>query len=113
MFHHHKGRYGYRRMTLALRNEGYGINHKTVRKLMRKMGCLRSKKYPSYKGTYGKVAPNILARNFKANGPNRRAHQGKTERPESGTISNSGHVSRQLKQSVQYMGFTSKTGFFL
>ncbi|NIG88207.1 MAG: transposase [Serratia symbiotica] len=103
-------------MTLELRNEGHGINHKTVRKLMRKMGltsCLRSKKYQSYKGTYGKVAPNILARNFKASGQNRRAHQGKTERPESGTISNSGHVSRQLKQSVQYMGFTSKTGFFI
>lgn len=39
---------------------------------MRKMGCLRSKKYQSYKGTYGKVAPNILARNFKANGPNQK-----------------------------------------
>lgn len=75
LFHYHKGRYGYRRITLALRNEGYGINHKTVRKLMRKMGlasCLRSKKYQSYKGTYGKVAPNILERNFKACSPNQK-----------------------------------------
>jgi putative transposase len=75
LFHYHKGRYGYRRITLALRNEGYGINHKTVRKLMRKMGlasCLRSKKYQSYKGTYGKVAPNTLARDFKASSPNQK-----------------------------------------
>lgn len=75
LFHYHKGRYGYRRITLALRNEGYGINHKTVRKLMRKMGlasCLRSKKYQSYKGTYGKIAPNILSRNFKASSPNQK-----------------------------------------
>ncbi|MFB2518844.1 MULTISPECIES: IS3 family transposase, partial [Lysinibacillus] len=30
LFHHHKGRYGYRRICLALRNEGFFINHKTV-----------------------------------------------------------------------------------
>ncbi len=75
LFHGHKGRYGYRRITLALRNEGYVINHKTVRKLMRKMGLvsrLRIKKYQSYKGTYGKVAPNILERDFKANAPNQK-----------------------------------------
>ena len=42
---------------------------------MRKMGlasCLRSKKYQSYKGTYGKVAPNILERDFKASSPNQK-----------------------------------------
>lgn len=75
LFHDHKGRYGYRRITLALRNEGYAINHKTVRKLMRKLGLasrLRIKKYQSYKGTYSKVAPNILERNFKANAPNQK-----------------------------------------
>ncbi|MEY4475635.1 MAG: hypothetical protein RL248_1402 [Pseudomonadota bacterium] len=40
---------------------------------MRQMGlasCLRSKKYQSYKGTYRKVSPNVLKRNFKANRPN-------------------------------------------
>lgn len=34
--------------------------------------CLRSKKYQSYKGTYGKIAPNILSRNFKASSPNQK-----------------------------------------
>lgn len=32
-----KGRYGYRRITMQLRNEGEGINHKTVQRLMRQM----------------------------------------------------------------------------
>lgn len=75
LFHHHKGRYGYRRITLALRNEGYFINHKTVRKLMCNMGLasrLRVKKYQSFKGVYGKVFPNILDRDFKANAPNQK-----------------------------------------
>lgn len=69
LFHYHKGRYGYRRITLALRNEGHVINHKTVRKLMREQQLssnLRAKKYNSYKGIYGKTAPNVLQRDFTA-----------------------------------------------
>lgn len=68
-----KGRTGYRRITLALRNRGYVINHKTVQKLMKELGIVcrvRMKKYRSYKGEIGKVAPNILARDFKAKKPN-------------------------------------------
>ncbi|UBO72397.1 IS3 family transposase [Aeromonas rivuli] len=75
LFHHHKGRYGYRRITLALRNEGCLINHKTVRKLMREQDLasnLRRKKYRSYKGTYGHIAPNLLQRDFHADAPNQK-----------------------------------------
>ncbi|EJL6624051.1 IS3 family transposase [Vibrio cholerae] len=75
LFHHHKGRYGYRRITLALRREGCQLNHKTVLKLMRQQSLasnLRNKKYRSYKGTYGKVAPNRLERNFHAKAPNQK-----------------------------------------
>ncbi|WP_154581779.1 IS3-like element IS1664 family transposase [Yersinia enterocolitica] len=75
LFHHHKGRYGYRRITLALRNEGGSLNHKTVRKLMRQQQLasnLRRKKYQSYQGAYGKVVPNILARKFTAEAPNQK-----------------------------------------
>lgn len=75
LFHHHKGRYGYRRITLALRNEGGSLNHKTVRKLMRQQQLasnLRRKKYQSYKGAYGKVVPNVLERNFTAEAPNQK-----------------------------------------
>lgn len=69
IYHKHKGRYGYRRITLELKQTGCFINHKTVRKLMGKLGLksrIRIKKYKSYKGQQGKIAPNILSRNFKA-----------------------------------------------
>lgn len=68
IFQESKGRYVYRRITLQLRNDGYAINHKTVEKLMQELGikCLiRKKRYRSYKGTVGKIAPNILNRDFK------------------------------------------------
>ncbi|AHD05346.1 putative transposase InsK for insertion sequence element IS150 [Paenibacillus larvae subsp. larvae DSM 25430] len=73
IFEEHRGRYGYRRITLELRNKGYSINHKTVLHLMRQLGikCLvRMKKYYSYRGRAGRVAPNILERDFKATKPN-------------------------------------------
>lgn len=71
----HKGRVGYRRITLALRQQGYNANHKTVQRLMRQYGivcCVRMKKYKSYKGEVGKVAPNLLKRNFEAAKPNQK-----------------------------------------
>lgn len=73
IFDEHQGRYGYRRITLELHNRGIKINHKTVRRLMNEMGlkCLvRMKKYRSYRGQVGKIAPNILERDFKASKPN-------------------------------------------
>ena len=71
----HKGRYGYRRVTLELRNRGFCRNHKLVMKLMRQMGLsskVRLKKYRSYKGNVGKIAPNLLERNFHADQPNQK-----------------------------------------
>ncbi|WP_394557294.1 IS3 family transposase [Priestia aryabhattai] len=73
IFHKHKGRYGYRRITLELHRLGYLINHKTVCRLMKELGlkCLvRLKKYRSYRGRTGRIAPNILKRDFKASKPN-------------------------------------------
>ncbi len=73
IIHEHKGRYGYRRIHLELKNRGYTINHKTVFKLMKELelSCkVRRKKYRSYKGDVGKVAPNILNRDFNASKPN-------------------------------------------
>lgn len=72
LFLTHKGRYGYRRILYALRKKGHLINHKTVLRLMNVLGLksiIRIKKYKSYKGEQGKIAPNILARNFKAEQP--------------------------------------------
>jgi putative transposase len=73
IFDEHRGRYGYRRITLELRNRGYLFNHKTVLRLMKELGlkCLvRIIKYRSYRGKVGKIAPNILQRDFKASKPN-------------------------------------------
>ncbi|WML52258.1 IS3 family transposase [Neobacillus sp. PS3-12] len=73
IYHNHKGRYGYRRITLELRNQGFLINHKTVQRLMKELGLkslVRMKKYRSYKGNVGKIAPNILQRDFVAEKPN-------------------------------------------
>lgn len=73
IYHENKGRYGYRRITSELKQVGYTINHKTVLKLMKQFGLLckvRMKKYRSYRGDVGTVAPNLLNRNFKAEAPN-------------------------------------------
>ena len=40
VFHEHKGRYGYRRVTAEMRNRGFRINHKTVQRLMINMGTV-------------------------------------------------------------------------
>ena len=73
IYNTNKGRYGYRRIYAVLRAKGYVINHKTVLKLMKLLN-LRGKqskngKYHSYKGTIGKVADNLLHRDFHANKP--------------------------------------------
>lgn len=75
IFHEHKARYGYRRITAEMRNRKYVINHKTVQRLMIEMGLkckIRKVKYRSYKGEVGKVAPNIIERDFTATAPNRK-----------------------------------------
>ena len=75
IYHENKGRYGYRRITMELHNRGYIINHKTVLRLMKQLSLqcfVRMKKYKSYKGEIGKVAPNILNREFNAEKPNQK-----------------------------------------
>ena len=73
IYHENKGRYGYRRITMALRSRGFLLNHKTVQRIMRELGLVcrvRFKKYRSYKGEVGKIAPNLLNRDFHAEKPN-------------------------------------------
>ena len=75
LYHQNKGRYGYRRLALAMKNEGYVISGKTVRRLMAESGIkceVRMKKYKSYKGEVGKIAPNLLERNFIADAPHKK-----------------------------------------
>ena len=74
IYHGHKGRYGYRRVTAALRL-GHVVNHKLVQRLMGMLGLkslVRPKKYRSYKGEVGAIAPNVLKRQFKATSLNQK-----------------------------------------
>lgn len=71
-YHQHKGRYGYRRTTATLKRSGWSVNHKTVWRIMHECGLksvVRIKKYKSYKGQQGKIARNLLHRNFKTRKP--------------------------------------------
>lgn len=72
IFEANKRRYGVRRVHMELRNKGFEVNHKRVQRLMHNAGLLGKRpkeKYHSYKGEVGKVADNILRRNFKADKP--------------------------------------------
>ena len=63
IFYTHKERYGYRRIALELRNIGYTINHKKVKRLMSVMelyGKTPKAKYKSYKGDMNGTTKNLL-----------------------------------------------------
>ena len=75
IYHKHKGRLGYRRIKLILKQQGIIINHKTVLRLMQELklkSVIRVKRYKSYKGEQGKIAANVLNRVFKATHPNQK-----------------------------------------
>lgn len=75
IYHENRGRYGYRRITEELHHRKIHLNHKTVQRLMKQLGLVcrvRMKKYRSYKGEVGKIAPNLLQRNFHADRPNQK-----------------------------------------
>ena len=83
IFINNKERYGYRRITLELRNQGYNVNHKKVYRLMVKLGLKplkrNKRKYSSYKGTVGKIADNLIEREFNADKPNQKWYTDVTE----------------------------------
>lgn len=73
IFNRHRGRYGYRRVTAELRRQAYGVNHKTVQKLMGEMelrSLVRPKRYKAFDGAAAETAPDRLERDFKADKPN-------------------------------------------
>jgi transposase InsO family protein len=75
VYERHKGRYGYRRITAAIRQAGPSVNHKTVQRLMGELklkSLVRAKKYRSWRGEVGRIAPNLLNREFSAQQPNQK-----------------------------------------
>ena len=65
--------FGYRRMHGLLKKLGYTVNKKRVQRIMQKLSLQvtsftrKSRKYSSYKGKVGKIAPNRIRRRFKTN----------------------------------------------
>ncbi len=65
-------RYGYRRVTAELRKSRGPVNHKRVKRIMKELGLfarIPKARYSSYRGTVGRVAPNLLERQFGADRP--------------------------------------------
>ena len=73
IFAENKEKYGVRRVYHELKNQGCECNHKKVQKIMNMLslkGKQPREKYHSYKGEVGKVADNVIKRNFSAGSPN-------------------------------------------
>lgn len=83
IYDEHKGNYGYRHITLELRNQGFLVNHKKVQRLMKLMNLAarirRKCKYSSYKGEIGKKADNLIQRQFEASKPYEKCYTDVTE----------------------------------
>ena len=72
IFTENKCRYGVRRVYRELVNRGKNVNHKRVQRIMHTMkliGKRPKEKYHSYKGEVGKVADNIINRDFSTTAP--------------------------------------------
>lgn len=73
--------FGYRRMPGELRKQGYAVNKKRVQRIMQKLSLQvtsftrKSRKYSSYKGNVGKMAPNRLRRRFNTKIPHQKSQQ--------------------------------------
>jgi len=74
IFEENHGRYGHRRIHTEMVKQGWTVAKKTVLKLMRSLRLVckvrRKKRYNSYQGEQGKIAPNLLNREFEATAPN-------------------------------------------
>jgi len=74
IFEKNHGRYGHRRIHTELARQGWTVAKKTVLKLMRALRLVckvrRRKRYNSYQGGQGRIAPNVLNREFDADAPN-------------------------------------------
>ena len=62
IYYEHKGNYGYRRITLELRNRGFVVNQKKVQRLMKLLGLssqIRQSRKQIFLHTNGKVLHDV------------------------------------------------------
>ena len=72
IFKENKGRYGVRRVHQELLNRGFQVNQKRVQRIMNQLGLAGKRpkeKYHLYRGEVGKVADNIVNRDFRTEKP--------------------------------------------
>jgi transposase InsO family protein len=72
IFTENKERYGVRRVYRELLNRGKTVNHKRVQRIMHSLGLFGKRpkeKYHSYKGEVGKIAANLINRDFSTTAP--------------------------------------------
>lgn len=73
---HHRGKYGRPRLTRELREAGYAVNSKRVRRLMLREGLTARRRRRFVRTTDSRhalpVAPNLLERDFNASAPNQK-----------------------------------------
>ena len=77
--------FGYRRVWGELKNQGIEVNKKRVQRIMKKLNLQvtsftrKSRKYNSYKGNVGKMAPNRINRRFNTSIPHQKITTDTTE----------------------------------
>ena len=77
--------FGYRRIQGELENRGFHVNKKKVQRIVQKLGIQvtsythKSRKYNSYRGKVGKIAPNRINRRFNTNIPHQKITTDTTE----------------------------------
>ena len=77
--------FGYRRIHGELANRGFHVNKKKVQRIVQKLGLQvtsftrKSRKYSSYKGKVGKIAPNRINRRFNTHIPHQKITTDTTE----------------------------------
>lgn len=72
IFRENHCKYGSPRITQELRNRGYPVNRKRIERIMREnriSAMPRRRKYRSYRGEVGRIAPNILNQDFSTEKP--------------------------------------------
>ena len=77
--------YGYRRLLPLLQSRGIVVNKKRLQRIMQKFNLQviafsrKSRKYNSYKGVKGRIAPNRIKRRFHCNQPHQKITTDTTE----------------------------------
>ena len=76
VFHDSRETYGYRRVNAILQRHSIVVSEKVVRRIMKEEGLkvfkTKIRKYNSYKGEISPAVPNLIHRDFHADGPNQK-----------------------------------------